>query len=208
MAELFFYYYYYFINAIISTLHVISLYCCLHWYLAHSYILLYFDVFSPLLISTLLATKNESPPTVFDLGGWNGHHFVGNWVAETVTYHFLNIWSLFLKKKYLICFSNMYYSEIWKNSTRSCAPSHGKWNKIIKFVLSLKLWEEIGFLQDPQKAYIFYAIHFLYVCQKKSWNKLCLEPHDTYIFFRTFFSHENIKRFFLSSNPFKGTVRQ
>ena len=68
--------------------------------------------------------------------------------------------------------------------------------------LSVKLWEEIGFLQDPQKAYIFHAIRFLYVSQKKSWNKLCLEPHDTYILFRTFFSHVNIKwLFFLSSDP-------
>ena len=93
-AESFFIFYYYFINTIISTLHINSLYCCLDWYLAHSYIWLYFDVFSPLLKSTLLATKNASPPTVFDLGGWNGHHFVGNWAAKTVTYHFLNILSL------------------------------------------------------------------------------------------------------------------
>ena len=64
-----FHFFYYFINAIISTLHISSLYCCLHLYLAHSYILLYFDVFSPLLKSTLLATKNVSPLTVFDLGG-------------------------------------------------------------------------------------------------------------------------------------------
>ena len=63
-------FFYYFINAIISTLHISSLYCCLDWYLAHSYILSYFDVFCPLLKSTLLATKNVSPPTVFDLGGW------------------------------------------------------------------------------------------------------------------------------------------
>ena len=75
----------------------------------------------------------------------------------------------------------------------SCATSHGKLNKIIKFVLSVKLWEEIGFLQHPQKAYIFYAIRSFYVSQKKSRNKLCLEPHDTYILFRTFFSHVNIK---------------
>ena len=66
-------------------------------------------------------------------------------------------------------------------------------NKIIKFVLSVKLWEEIGFLQDPQKVYILYAIRFLYFSQKKSRNKLCLEPHDAYDLFRTFFSHINIK---------------
>ena len=152
-------------------------------------------------------TKNVSPPTVFDLGGWNWHHFVGNWVAETVTYRFLNIQSLSSKnmqhkkkkifwKKKIICISNVYYSEIQKYCMWSCVPSHGKWNKIIKFVLSVKLWEEIGFLQDPQKVYIFYAIHFLYISQKKSQNKLCLKPHNTYVLFRMFFSHVNIKWFF------------
>ena len=65
--------------------------------------------------------------------------------------------------------------------------------KLSKFVLSVKLWEEIGFLQDPQKAYILNAIRFLYVSQKKLQNKLCLEPHDTYILFSTFFSHVNIQ---------------
>ena len=78
----------------------------------------------------------------------------------------------------------------------SCAPSHGKWNKIIKSVLAVKLWEEIGFLQDPQKAYIVYAIRFIYVFQKKSRNKLSLERHDTYILFRMFISHVSIKWFF------------
>ena len=74
------------------------------------------------------------------------------------------------------------------------APSHGKWNKVIKFILSVKLWEEIGLLQDSQKAYIFYAIRFLYVSQKKYRNKLYLEPHYTHVLFRTFFSHVNIKK--------------
>ena len=173
--------------------------------------------FSPLLKSKLFANPSVSPPIVFDLGGWNGHNFVGNWVAETVTYMFLDIWSLSSKtmqhkkkckkfdlKKKIICFSNVYYLEIRKNGMWSCAPSHGKWNKIIKFVLSAKLWEEIGFLQDPQKSYIFYAICFLYVSQKESRNKLCLEPHDTYVLFRTFFSHVNIKWFFfLLAYPLK-----
>ena len=44
-AESFFLFFYYFINALISALHISSLYCCLHLYLAHSFILLYFDVF-------------------------------------------------------------------------------------------------------------------------------------------------------------------
>ena len=52
------------------------------FYLTHSYSLLCFDVFppSPLKI-TLLAIKNVSPPTVFDLGGQNRHHFVRNLIA-------------------------------------------------------------------------------------------------------------------------------
>ena len=97
-----------------------------------------------------------------------------------------------------------------KNGTWCCAPSHGKWNKIIKYVLSVKLWEEIGFLQDPRKTYIFYAICFLYVSQKRFRNKLCLEPHDTYVLFRTFFSHINIKQFFYHPIPLNGleTPRQ
>ena len=53
--------------------------------------------------------------------------------------------------------------KLEKNGTWRCAPSHGKWKKIIKFGFSVKLWDEIGFLQDPQKEYIFYAIRFLYV---------------------------------------------
>ena len=35
-----------------------------------------------------------------------------------------------------------------------------------------------------------------FVLQKKSQNKLCLEPHDTYVLFRTFFSHVNNKQLF------------
>ena len=176
----------------ISTLHISSLYCCFHWYLVHSYILLYFDVFSPLLNSTLLATPNLSPPTVFDLEGWNGHHLVGNWVAENIAYRFFNIRSLssknmqhkkmwFLKKNNFICFPNVYYSEIRKNGMLSCVPSHGKWNKIIKFGLSVNLWEEKSFLQDPQKAYIFYAIRFL--CFSEKVSKQTMFRTALYIYF-------------------------
>ena len=46
---------------------------------------------------------------------------------------------------------------------------------------------KIDFLQDPLKANIFYANHFLYVLQKKLRNKLSLRPHDTDVLFRTFF---------------------
>ena len=125
----YFNFFYYFINAIISTLHISSLYYCLDWYLAHSYILLYFDVFffTPEKY-TLFNIPNLSPPTVFDLGGLNGHHFVGNWVVETVTYHFFNIRSLssknmqqhmqkmwfFEKKIHLKCL-------LFRNSKKKCA---------------------------------------------------------------------------------------
>ena len=149
--------------------------------------------FSPLLKSTLLATPNLSPPTVFDLGGWNGHHFVGNWVDETVTFLFFNIRSLSSKnmqhqKKYAknatpknsFAFQMFIIKKFEKTGMWRCAPSHGKWNKIIKFVLSVKLGEEIGFLQDPQKAYIFHAIRFFYVFQKKSQNKFWMGTHANY----------------------------
>ena len=54
----------------------------------------------------------------------------------------------------------------------------------------------MNFPQDPLKTYIFYANRFLYILWKKSRNKLCLKPHDTYVLLRTFFSQVNIKRFF------------
>ena len=101
----------------------------------------------------------------------------------------------FEEKKFNLLLKCLLFRNSKKNGMWRCAPSNSKWNKI-KFVLSVKLWEEIGFLQEPQKAYIFYAIRFLYISQKKSLNKLCLEPHDTYVLFRTFFSHINIEQFF------------
>ena len=96
---IYFFIFYYFIDAIISTLHV------------SSFIFVYIDIwhivtawyvlmcFSLSLKSTFLATKNVSPPTVFDLGGWNRYHFVGNWIPYTVKYHFFNILSLSSKKR-------------------------------------------------------------------------------------------------------------
>ena len=72
---------------------------------------------------------------------------------------------------------------------------------MITFVISSKLQEDpqkayiLGGL-GPQKAYIFYAIHFLYVFQKKSRNKLWMGTHAYYFLFNTFFSHVNNKGFF------------
>ena len=48
----------------------------------------------------------------------------------------------------------------------------------------------------PQRTYISSANRFLHVLRKKSWNKLCLRPHDTCCLFRIFFSQVNNKQFF------------
>ena len=55
---------------------------------------------------------------------------------------------------------------------------------------------------------VLYANRFLYVLQKKSTNKLCLEPHDTYLLFRTFFSQVNKKKFFIVVFPIRGLYLQ
>ena len=55
---------------------------------------------------------------------------------------------------------------------------------------------EHRFSAGPQKNNIFNANSFLYVLQKKSINKICLEPHNTYVLFRTFFSHVLFQTFF------------
>ena len=60
------------------------------------------------------------------------------------------------------------------------APSLCKSNKIINFLISVKLLKKIHFPQGPVKTYIFFANRFLCVLQKKSWNKLCISRHDTY----------------------------
>ena len=56
---------------------------------------------------------------------------------------------------------------------------------------------EDAFCAGPQKTFIFYANHFIYVLQKRSRNKLCLESHDTYCLFRMFFSLVNNKTNFV-----------
>ena len=66
----------------------------------------------------------------------------------------------------------------------------------------MKLLEKIDFLPNHQKAYIFYANRFLYVLEKKYRNKTCLEPHETYVLFRMFFSQVNNKwKFFHPGGP-------
>ena len=61
-----------------------------------------------------------------------------------------------------------------------------KYNKTIHFVLYVKM--KNTFSQGPLKTYIFYANRFLYFLRKKSINKLCLRPHDTYSLFGMIFS--------------------
>ena len=55
------------------------------------------------------------------------------------------------------------------------------------------------------KANIFYANRFLHILQKKSRNKLCLRPFDTYFLFKMFFSQVS-NNFFLSlGDPLKAS---
>ena len=66
-------------------------------------------------------------------------------------------------------------------------------NQNHKFCPICEIVGEDAFSADPQKTFIFYANRFLYVLQKKSRNKLCVKPHDTYFLFVMFFSHVNNK---------------
>ena len=63
-----------------------------------------------------------------------------------------------------------------------------------KFCSICEIVGEDRFSAGPPKTYIFYANRFLYVLQKKSRNKLYVEPHDTYVSFKMFFSRVNNKK--------------
>ena len=75
-------------------------------------------VFLSPLKSTLLATKNLSPPAVFDLGGWN-RHFVWNWIAYGPRLSQTTFWifDLFLVKtcntNKKMCEYCIYKQKIW-----------------------------------------------------------------------------------------------
>ena len=61
---------------------------------------------------------------------------------------------------------------------------------------------EDRFYAGPQKSLYFLCKSFSYVLHKKSRNKLCVGPHDTYVLFRTFFSQINNKwLFFTAGGP-------
>ena len=76
-----------------------------------------------------------------------------------------------------------------------------------QFCSICEIVREDTFSADPPKAYIFYANHIIYVLQKKSRNKICLESYDTYVLIRTFFSQVYNKLLFLRrAFPFSRTV--
>ena len=141
------------------------------------------------------------------------HQFFGNLIANSVAcskklfsicFHKKITWNHKQLQKNITFWKNIkrkilnfIFQKFKKLSTLCCGLSLCKWNKIINFVLSVKLSEKIHFPQGLLKTYIFYPNRFLYVLWKKSRNKLCVRPHDTYDLFRMFFSRVNNKQFFL-----------
>ena len=94
-------------------------------------------------------------------------------------------------------FQHFIIKKFKKLGMRRTAPSVCKCNKIRNFVLFVKLWMKMHFLQDPLKAYIFYPNRFLYVLPKKNRNQHLLATHDYYFIFKSFFSQMNNKRFYM-----------
>ena len=66
--------------------------------------------------------------------------------------------------------------------------SSAKFNKIIYFVIYVKLKEEIGFPQTRLTVCIVYANRFFYVLQKETRNEVLLARHAYYFLFTTFLS--------------------
>ena len=87
-----------------------------------------------------------------------------------------------------ISFQHFIFQDFRKLKLWCSAYGLCKRNKTINFVPSVELLEKMHFSQGNQKTYIFYTNCFLYILQKKSRNKLCVEPYDTYWLFRMFFS--------------------
>ena len=54
---------------------------------------------------------------------------------------------------------------------------------MIYFVLYLKLEANMGFLQIPERAQIFYASRFLYVLPEMARNELLLATHAFHLLF-------------------------
>ena len=111
-------------------------YSYLRWYFSHGWYCCVTMFFSFPLKNCTLATKNASSPTVLDLGGWM--RFRSRSSKKTL-HKRKNV-------KNQIFFKNLILKELgmW-----SPAPSVWKWNKIINFVVSVKLLAKMHFLQDP-----------------------------------------------------------
>ena len=142
---------YYFINVIIKT--YIGSFCCCVCYIFYIWFILM--CFALLMRSLLLATRNIFSRTIFDLDGWNTHHFVGNLIANSAAVS-KNLFSICFQKKitqnhkqlhknikfgkkiYNI-FLNFICKKLKKWELLHCVLSLCKWNKIINFVLSVKL---------------------------------------------------------------------
>ena len=143
--------------------------------------------------------KNLSSPTVFDLDGWNKHNFVRNWMPYNHAGVFFCVPSVSSKKnvkRWKICIKTWkvlkkcfkYFSKIKKNAACDALLKGFVIKSNHKFCSISEIVVEDNFPQDSQKAYIFYENNFLYVLQKKSRDKLCLEPCDRCVLFVTFFS--------------------
>ena len=111
--------------------------------------------------------------------------------------------NLTFSKKNENIFQNFIIHTFKKLGMRRPAPSVCKWNKIINFVLSVKLRVKMHFLQDHPEACIFYLNRFIFILPKKSRNIHLLAIHDYYFFIKTFLSQVNNKEIFWVIHPLK-----
>ena len=154
----------------IKTLYISNLIIVYIIYFTHIVHIDVFWCFSLLLKSKLLAAGKVSSPTIFDLQGWNTHHFVWNLIAYTAKWP---------KKQFFICFQKkitqnhkqlcknikfwenlfkiFFYILFFKNSKKGlfCAvPSLRKWNKKYKFYYICEIVEQVDFsAEHPKNSY-------------------------------------------------------
>ena len=84
---------YYFIYVIIKTYQQFFLLFTL--YILHMVHIVFWCIFPFSRKMTPSAARNVSSPPVFDLDGWNKHHFIGNWITLTVTVLIFPLFHLF-----------------------------------------------------------------------------------------------------------------
>ena len=105
------------------------------------------------------------------------------------------------ENKFKIFFKKNLFKNWKKLGMWSPAPSVCKWNKVINFVLSLKLLAKMNFLLYSLKAYIFYIIRLLYVLPKKTETNFCWPPTIIILFLKRFSLRWIIKDFFVDPFP-------